>query len=102
MQKESPPIHVEHNESAVRLPINDYQALPCLMLEQARKEVDPTTLEQNTNEHFELDEKRSSHLNRRLDIRLLPLLCWVSAVEHKQQLLEFLTISDSGLSPKLP
>lgn len=46
--------------------------------QQSEKQLDAAAVEEDANSReFQFDEQRNKKLNRRLDIRLLPLLCWV-------------------------
>lgn len=52
--------------------------LTVLLEQQSEKQLDAAAVEEDANSReFQFDEQRSKKLNRRLDIRLLPLLCWV-------------------------
>lgn len=52
--------------------------LTVLLEQQSEKRLDAAAVEEDANSReFQFDEQRSKKLNRRLDIRLLPLLCWV-------------------------
>lgn len=78
MDKQDRPEHAEDQKSQVSGTYSLTARVVRRLISQPEKQLDASALEEDSSgREFVFDEKRSNKLNRRLDFRLLPLLCWV-------------------------
>lgn len=73
-EKPVPVEHLENDQVAVCSDLNDGPTTRHDVADLSQEHVEPSS---ETSNNCEFDEKRNKRFNRRLDIRLLPLCCWL-------------------------